>query len=94
MSWALLAALRAMDLADISQDASERDFEMDPTDSERQLIETIRELPEGNEFHLTIKRDNGAWHLTISVSPRFPYAVHGAGATFDAAWDGAAPIGL
>jgi hypothetical protein len=83
-----------MDLADTSQDPSQRDFEMNPTDSERELIETIRELPEGNEFRLTIRRGNGAWDLTLSVSPRFPYTVRGAGATFDAAWDNTAPVGL
>jgi hypothetical protein len=73
-------------------DVSERDLEMNPTGSERQLIETIRELPDGNELQLTIRRYSGAWHLTISISPHFPYALQGSGRTFEAAWENTAPL--
>ena len=64
-------------------------MKMDVTEQEWQLIECLRE--DHDKFRLIVERQDGAWETTMSVPPQIS---RGIGATFAAAWDDMAPIGL
>jgi hypothetical protein len=70
---------------------------MDITESERQMIELIREWGsvEKNTNRLVIEFQEGVWEVTLSsVLDGKERKARGVGATFDIAWDETAPLGM
>jgi hypothetical protein len=65
------------------------------TDSERELIEVLRDNSDpSEEFAISIRRQNGAWELEMSIAfVRTPEGdtplalARGVGESFDVAWD-------
>jgi len=61
---------------------------MDLTEQERQLVECIRRLKDPEQLSIIIRREDGAWELSMSAAANGNLAKsHGVGATFGAAWD-------
>lgn len=64
------------------------------TESERQLIEIIREQEEGSVgFRLLIERVDGAWEIVMSISPHDERnKSRGVGNSFDQGWANMSPL--
>jgi hypothetical protein len=58
------------------------------------MIECLREWTGADEYTLEIKRQDGAWDITLSGRLGTGRVVRGrgTGSTFDAAWDGIDPL--
>ena len=66
-------------------------YEMEVTASERQLLESLREM-HADGFKLVIERDGGAWEVALTAQlPGKPRKLIGVGASFSEAWDKMVP---
>ena len=65
------------------------------TESERQLIEIIRQQEnDKTDFRLVIECVDRAWEIAMSISPHDEsHGARGVGKTFNQAWDDMGPLG-
>jgi hypothetical protein len=69
---------------------------MQPTNQERQMLETLREPKSADGFQLVVAVVGGVWEIELSDIVRGGKVVtgRGAGATFDEAWDNVTGLGI